>query len=54
MDLSWPTLTRHIAETFSDWHHELERVTLRVTLSVDDFGTGYSSLSQLRKLPYRS
>ncbi len=52
MDLIWPALTRHIAETFSDWHHDLERVTLEVTESalMEDPEVAMATLKQLREL----
>jgi diguanylate cyclase (GGDEF)-like protein len=52
MDLTWPALTRHIAETFHDWHHDLERVTLEVTESalMEDPEEAMATLNQLRAL----
>ncbi|MHA7853911.1 putative bifunctional diguanylate cyclase/phosphodiesterase [Marinobacter shengliensis] len=52
MDLTWPDLTRHIAETFNDWHHDLERVTLEVTESalMEDPEEAMATLNQLREL----
>ena len=52
MDLTWPALTRHIAETFHDWHHDLERVTLEVTESalMEDPEEAMATLKQLREL----
>lgn len=52
MDLTWPALTRHIAETFHDWHHDLERVTLEVTESalMEDPEEAMATLNRLRAL----
>jgi diguanylate cyclase (GGDEF)-like protein len=52
MDLTWPALTRHIAETFHGWHHGLERVTLEVTESalMEDPEEAMATLNQLRAL----
>ncbi|WP_372994572.1 EAL domain-containing protein [Marinobacter sp.] len=52
MDLTWPALTRHIANTFQDWHHDLERVTLEVTESalMEDPEEAMATLKQLRDL----
>jgi diguanylate cyclase (GGDEF)-like protein len=52
MDLTWPALTRRIAETFHDWHHGLERVTLEVTESalMEDPEEAMATLNQLREL----
>ncbi|TYC56790.1 EAL domain-containing protein [Marinobacter sp. BW6] len=52
MDLTWPALTRHIAENFHDWHHDLERVTLEVTESalMEDPEEAMATLNQLRNL----
>lgn len=52
MDLTWPNLTQHIANTFYDWHHDLERVTLEVTESalMEDPEEAMATLNQLRDL----
>ncbi len=52
MDLTWPDLTRHISETFHDWHHELERITLEVTESalMEDPEKAMVTLNRLRAL----
>lgn len=51
-DLTWPALTRHITETFADWHHEMERITLEVTESalMDDPEEAMATLHRLREL----
>ena len=52
MDLTWPALTRHITETFRDWHHDLERITLEVTESalMEDPEGAMATLNRLREL----
>ncbi|MBW4935087.1 putative bifunctional diguanylate cyclase/phosphodiesterase [Marinobacter sp. F4206] len=52
MDLTWPALTKHIAETFSDWHHDLDRITLEVTESalMEDPDEALATLNQLKAL----
>jgi diguanylate cyclase (GGDEF)-like protein len=52
MDLTWPALTRHIADTFEGWHHDLERVTLEVTESalMEDPEEAMATLNRLREL----
>lgn len=52
MDLTWPALTRHVAETFHDWPHGLERITLEVTESalMADPESAMATLNRLREL----
>lgn len=52
MDLTWPVLTRHIADTFEDWHHGMERITLEVTESalMEDPEEAMATLNRLRDL----
>ncbi|WP_273204679.1 putative bifunctional diguanylate cyclase/phosphodiesterase [Marinobacter subterrani] len=52
MDLTWPALPRYIADTFRDWHHSMERITLEVTESalMDDPEEAMATLNRLRDL----
>ena len=52
MDLTWPALIQHIADTFEDWHHDLARVTLEVTEGalMEDPEEALATLNQLREL----
>lgn len=52
MDLTWPALIRHMADTFGDWHQGLERITLEVTESalMEDPEEAMATLNRLRGL----
>ncbi|WP_417565390.1 putative bifunctional diguanylate cyclase/phosphodiesterase [Marinobacter sp.] len=52
MDLTWPALTRHIADTFRNWHHSMERITLEVTEGalMEDPEEAMATLERLREL----
>ncbi|PHQ24913.1 diguanylate phosphodiesterase [Marinobacter guineae] len=52
MDLTWPALTRHIADTFQNWHHNMERITLEVTEGalMEDPDEAMATLERLRDL----
>ncbi|MBW0148153.1 putative bifunctional diguanylate cyclase/phosphodiesterase [Marinobacter arenosus] len=51
-DLTWPALADHVAETFADWHHHLERITLEVTESalMEDPVEALATLHRLKAL----
>jgi diguanylate cyclase (GGDEF)-like protein len=52
MDLTWPALIPHIADTFHNWHHKMERITLEVTEGalMEDPEEAMATLEKLRDL----
>ena len=52
MDLTWPALTRHIANTFQNWPLDMERITLEVTEGalMEDPKEAMATLERLRDL----
>ena len=52
MDLTWHSLIQHIADSFSNWHHTLDRITLEVTESalMEDPEEALATLRRLRDL----
>lgn len=52
LDLTWPALTDRVARIFSDWHHNMERITLEVTEGalMEDPEEAMATLNRLRNL----